>query len=196
MVRLYVGVTDKSWFDTLSASLPDEVNFWQPSGTTQFKVLQTGELFLFKLHSPNNFIVGGGIFEHASNVPLSLAWEAFGQKNGVASRSEMRARIAHYRRDPAIADERNDPIIGCRVLTQPFFWPRELWLDVPTSWSPNIVSGKSFGTDEADGLSLWNSVMDRFSEAKFAQPIVASAERYGSPTLIAPRRGQGAFRLN
>lgn len=63
MVRLFVGVTDKSWFDTLGASAPnDEINFWQPSGTTQFRALKPGELFLFKLHAPNNFIVGGGIF--------------------------------------------------------------------------------------------------------------------------------------
>jgi len=83
MVRLFVGVTDKAWFDQLSASVPhDEVNFWQPSGTTQFRALQPGELFLFKLHAPNNFIVGGGIFGHASIAPLSLAWEAFGLKNG------------------------------------------------------------------------------------------------------------------
>jgi hypothetical protein len=60
----------------------DEVNFWQPGGRSQFRVLQPGELFLFKLHSPNNFIVGGGLFGHASIVPISLAREAFGDKNG------------------------------------------------------------------------------------------------------------------
>jgi len=36
------------------------VNFWQPSGKQQFRALAPGELFLFKLHSPDNFIVGGG----------------------------------------------------------------------------------------------------------------------------------------
>ncbi|MDH2351213.1 hypothetical protein QCM80_11105 [Bradyrhizobium sp. SSUT112] len=68
MVRLFVAVTDKSWFDQLSASAPhDDVNFWQSSGTTQFRALQPGELFLFKLHAPNNFIVGGGIFGQRTN---------------------------------------------------------------------------------------------------------------------------------
>ncbi|WP_246734673.1 hypothetical protein [Chelativorans sp. ZYF759] len=87
MVRLFVAVTDKAWFDMLAASAPhDEVNFWQPSGNTRFKALQPGELFLFKLHSPNNFIVGGGVFSHASLAPLSLAWEALEQKNGVTTR--------------------------------------------------------------------------------------------------------------
>jgi putative restriction endonuclease len=107
MVRLYVAVTDRAWFDMLSASSPhDEVNFWQPSGSKHFRALQPGELFLFKLHSPENFIVGGGIFSHASNVPLSIAWESFGPKNGAATLSEMQARIARYRRDMAILDPR------------------------------------------------------------------------------------------
>jgi putative restriction endonuclease len=77
MVRIFVGVTDQAWFDALSAMASlDEVNFWQPSGSRDFKALTAGELFLFKLHAPNNFIAGGGVFSHASNVPLSLAWEA------------------------------------------------------------------------------------------------------------------------
>ena len=79
MVNLYVGITDYDWFRFLSA-LPnvDEVNFWQPGGRTNFKALQSGELFLFKLHSPRNFIVGGGVFARADILPTSLAWDAFG----------------------------------------------------------------------------------------------------------------------
>ncbi|MGY2916074.1 HNH endonuclease [Bradyrhizobium sp. USDA 3262] len=197
MVRLFVAVTDKSWFDQLSASAPhDEVNFWQPSGTTQFRALQPGELFLFKLHAPNNFIVGGGIFGHASIAPLSLAWDAFGLKNGVSSRAEMRARIGSYRRDPITLDDRQDPVIGCRILTQPFFWSRDLWLPVPEGWSPNIVTGKGFSTEERDGQYLWSAVTDRLTSVPGIQnagPIMA--ERFGKPTLIKPRLGQGAFRL-
>jgi predicted ATP-dependent Lon-type protease len=37
--------------------------------------LQPGELFLFKLHSPRNFIVGGGVFARADILPVSLAWD-------------------------------------------------------------------------------------------------------------------------
>ncbi|HEY8610610.1 MAG TPA: HNH endonuclease, partial [Roseomonas sp.] len=139
MVKLFVAVTDRSWFDCLSAAVPDEVNFWQPSGQIFFRALAPGELFLFKLHSPNNFIVGGGVFSHASNVPLSIAWDAFGTGNGVASLAEMRQRIARYRRDAALLDERQDPTIGCRILTSPFFWPESAWLPVPASFARNIV---------------------------------------------------------
>jgi len=97
MVSLYVGITDYDWFRFLS-TLPsvEEVNFWQPGGRTNFKALQPGERFLFKLHAPRNFIVGGGVFARADILPTSLAWEAFGTTNGAASLLEMRKRIAHY----------------------------------------------------------------------------------------------------
>lgn len=100
MVKIFVAVTDRNWFVYLAAVQPDEVNFWAPSGKVNFRALQPGELFLFKLHAPDNFIVGGGVFSHASNVPLSLAWEAFGPQNGVQSLEETRARIGRYRSDP------------------------------------------------------------------------------------------------
>ena len=202
MIKLYVGITDRSWFNSLAASPPDEVNFWQPSGSKPFKVLRPGELFLFKLHAPNNFIVGGGVFSHASNVPLSIAWEAFGAKNGVSSLTDMRQRIAKYRRDDAVLDHRQDPVIGCRILTAPFFWPREKWVPVPASFAPQIVSGKSYGTDEADGRMLWDAVNERVEDRGWVDSANADVNRslvpggrFGTPTLIAPRLGQGAFRL-
>ena len=191
MVNIFVGVTDQDWFDFLSARQVEEVNFWAPSGRTNFRALRPGELFLFKLHSPNNFIVGGGVFSHASRLPLSIAWEAFGEKNGVASSSEMRRRIGRYRTD---ADPRIDPTIGCRILTRPFFWPRELWIPIPASWSSNIVVGRGYSTDEADGAYLWREVIAR-SDLAEAAVVAPASERYGSPVLVRPRLGQGAFRV-
>jgi hypothetical protein len=66
MAKIFVGVTHKPWFDFLAGLAPEEVNFWQPSGTGQFKALALGDLFLFKLEAPWNAIAGGGVFEHAS----------------------------------------------------------------------------------------------------------------------------------
>lgn len=85
-MNLFIGITDNDWFRFLS-TLPhlDEVNFWQPSGSRMFRALRVGEPFLFKLHHPENFIVGGGVFAHSSLCPVELAWEAFGEKNGVVS---------------------------------------------------------------------------------------------------------------
>ena len=173
MVRLFICITDQDWFEALAAAPPDELNFWQPSGRNTFRTLRPGELFLFKLHAPRDVIVGGGVFSHASLVPLSIAWEAFGAKNGAASLAEMRRRIARYRRDPSALDERVDPVIGCRVLTQPFFWPQHLWLPVPASFARNIVQGRGYTTDEADGRALWDAISDRLSAmpADEARPV-------------------------
>lgn len=197
MVNLFVAITDRSWFDLLSRERPDEVNFWQPSGSRNFGAVSVGELFLFKLHAPDDFIVGGGVFSHSSNVPLSLAWEAFGNKNGVSSLAEMRRRIARYRRDDALLNPRTDPTIGCRILTQPFFWPRERWLPVPASFARNIVTGKRYGTDDREGRYLWDAVAERagLAELGSAAGVHAQAERYGTPQTVRPRLGQGAFRL-
>ena len=57
-MRFFVGVTDNAWYRHLAALRPDEVNFWRPSGRG-FSAIEVGEPFLFKLHSPKNYIVGG-----------------------------------------------------------------------------------------------------------------------------------------
>jgi hypothetical protein len=48
------------------------------------------------------------------------AWAAFGEANGARSAQEMRARIARYRKTGP--SDRSDFEIGCRILTQPFFF--------------------------------------------------------------------------
>ena len=62
ILKMYVGITDYDWFRTLKQAKCDEVNFWKPGGKTNFKALDEGDLFLFKLHSPQDYIVGGGFF--------------------------------------------------------------------------------------------------------------------------------------
>ena len=126
-INLVIAVTDGDWFEKLRRQ-PDlgEVNFWAPSAAN-FRALQPGELFLFKLRGRHNVIGGGGIFTYANTLPCSLAWEAFGEANGARSAQEMRALIAKYRRaDP---NDRSDFPIGCRILTQPFANAKRLVLD-------------------------------------------------------------------
>jgi putative restriction endonuclease len=183
---MVVAVTDSDWFGLLRKQmLLNEVNFWAPSDKN-FRALQPGELFLFKLHAPINKIVGGGVFAFASRLPLSLAWESFGVANGATTLIEMRKRIAKYRR--AGADDRSDFSIGCRILTQPFFFAEHDWLPVPPSWSDNIVSLKTFTTDTDEGLALWEAVTSRLA---FTVPFAAEpGERFGAPQLVLPRLGQ------
>jgi len=192
-IRLVVAITDRDWFDRLSRT-PGlaEVNFWAPSAST-FKALEPGELFLFKLHAPNNFIVGGGIFARSIVLPCSYAWETFGEANGAASLVELRERIVRYRREAA--DSRSEFRIGCRILTQPFFLPRPQWFPVPESWSPNIVAFKTYGTDEPEGLALWEAMQVYLSGDASIRSLADERARYGEPVLIKPRLGQGAFRV-
>jgi len=195
-MKIWVGVTDQDWFNRLSELRPDEVNFWQPSGSREFRVLQPGELFLFKLHSPNNYIVGGGHFVRYSTLPSSLAWDAFLAKNGVDSLEALRARIRRYRRN----DDAVDPEIGCNILAEPFFFDRPAWVPVPASWARNIVQGKSYDTATGEGRSLWASVQEAASRSSVAAQMgvaggVGSDERYGAEYLTRSRLGQGAFRV-
>lgn len=203
MVRLWAANTDLEWFDFLAAQPEiDEVNFWQPSGHANFRAIGEGELFLFKLKSPRNVIGGFGVLSQSTNMPLSLAWEAFGIKNGARTLPEMRDRVLQYRPD---ARDELDPIIGCRVVVQPVFLPEPLWIPQPESWARSIVVGKIYDTGAAEGLRLWQQVMSAAELASHAtlksgvaeehSVYVAPAARYGEPHLIRPRLGQGAFRL-
>jgi putative restriction endonuclease len=194
-MQLRIAVTDNDWFRFLR-SLPsvDEVNFWKPGGRQGFKALKAGEPLLFKLHAPENFIVGGGFFVHFSFLPYSLAWETFGEKNGVRSLEEMRLRIGKYRRAQVDVNDR----IGCILLRDPFFFPEELWIPVPDEFTLNIVQGKNFSTTEETGRRLWAEIQARLP---LATPRVEATllpeltPTLGDPRLYRPRLGQGTFRV-
>jgi len=198
-MNAYVGITDYEWFQLL-ASRPEleEVNFWKPGGQAGFKALRPGELFLFKLHAPRHFIVGGGLFAHFTKLPVSLAWDAFGEANGARSLPEMRARIERYRKAPAQPHE--DYTIGCILLEQPFFLPEPRWIPSPPDWHANIVQGKTYDLHAEPGRTLWRQLEEAL-QARGAPPHWPAeigepdAPRYGEATLVRPRLGQGSFRI-
>ena len=189
-MRFWVGITDKDWFERLRSQSPDEVNFWQPSAGRRAVRLDPGTPFLFKLHAPRNFIVGGGFYVRYSALPARLAWEAFGDKNGVAHYAELRRRIERYRNEPI----QGDPVIGCNVLNAPFFFEEKDWIPVPESWSPHIQQGRTFDTEQGDGLVLWHAVADLL-HGQPAAPGVGEPARFGAEYLTRARLGQGAFRV-
>jgi putative restriction endonuclease len=191
-MKVWVGITDLDWFEYLSRRQPDEVNFWQPSSGRRFRVLQPGEPFLFKLHSPQNFIVGGGFFVRHTALPCSLAWSAFGSKNGVESLDEFLARIAKYRRSET---GKRDPTIGCSILAEPFFFPKHDWIPVPSDWAMNIVQGKTYDTTQESGAALWAEVQARLSMLKSPSEVSQEQPQYGTDYLTRARLGQGAFRV-
>ena len=202
-MRYWVGTTDSDWFRFLSVRAFDEVNFWQPSALAPFRTTDIGMPFLFKLKKPYNHIAGGGFFVGHSAIPLGLAWDIFGQKNGAESLRDLKSRLEGLKR--AVADPMH--AIGCQVISSPVFLPKEDWLAEPPGWSSNIVRGKMYDTNEADGAEIWSSIGARL--ALRHSPLVgeaidqegvsiletASTDRYGAEALIRPRLGQGAFRL-
>jgi len=193
LIRTYVGVTDREWFDFLRKRPEvNEINFWQPSGKTQFRALQPGEMFLFKLHSPLNYIVGGGVFAHSSILPISLAWEAFGLGNGASDLMEMKRKVAKYRRTQVSHFE--DYKVGCILLEQPFFFAEKDWIPIPSDWKPNIVSGKGYDLSVQPGRGLWSEVSARIAQ-RSGESAALEVPAYGEPVLVTPRLGQGAFRV-
>jgi len=189
-MQAYVGITDGDWFELLrSLHNLDEINFWQPSGNRQFKALSPSELFLFKLHSPHDYIVGGGFFAHSSLLPISLAWEAFGEKNGARNLMKMRTRVEKYRRQEHSTD---DYRIGCIILEQPFFLPESAWIPVPSDWKSSIQQGRRYDLVIEPGLSLWRQL---HVTVPFASAVREERARYGQPIITLPRLGQGSFRI-
>ena len=196
-MNFWVGVTDNKWYQFLSQLHPDEVNFWQPSGKPPFTGAPIGLPFLFKLRRPHNHIAGGGFFVTYSSLPLSLAWEVFGQKNGCSSLEELHELIA-----PLTANRSGDGPIGCNVLANPFFFEPEDWMTDLPDWSSNIVRGRMYDTREKAGGEIWGKIQQRISfhpSETFKNdkvPLIAEqGAKYGSMVEIRPRLGQSSFRV-
>ena len=196
-MKTFVGVTDGDWHQFLSEQPGiDEVNFWQPSGGNGFKVLGIGAPFLFKLHWPDNVIVGGGFFASYSRLPVSLVWDTFGVKNGAPTYAVMRSRIEKYRK--IVPTPREDYEIGNIILQDPFFLPHEHWIPAPSDFKKNVVQGKSYDLARPEGRAIWTGVL-----AARALSLHTTAERlveiegpmYGKDQLRPMRLHQGAFRV-
>lgn len=192
-MRFFVGVTNDSWFNYLAARQPDEVNFWRPKSQMDFRAIRPGDFFLFKLHSPNNYIAGGGVYARHTFLPIQLAWQAFGDKNGVSDYKAFEGRILEHRKPEELSMQ-----LGCTILTQPFFWTRDQWIPVPDDWKNNIVTGKGYDTSTPEGASLWAQVIERIVGTKMFPELLnddTTQPRYGEGKVVHPRLGQGAFRI-
>lgn len=192
-MKFWVAATDNNWFDFLSRRNLDEVNFWLPSATPPFRVEEAlvGMPFLFKLKAPYNHIGGGGFFVTYSTLPLTLAWEVFGEKNGAESLDDLRALI-----EPLKRKANRDPEIGCMILSSPFFMNDKDWMKDPPSWKSTVVRGKWYYTENADGRQIWEKASSYFTSSQ-NQPdeIRYESQKYGEPVLVKPRLGQSSFRV-
>ncbi len=200
-MKYYLGTTDYNWYNFLTRINPEDVNFWQPGGKTNFKVIGSGAPFLFKLKSPFNAIAGIGFFSSHTFLPISIAWDTFGQRNGCETIEDLRKMISGYRKEWWDMN----PTIGCIVLTNPIFFKREDWIEAPEDWAKSIVQGKSYNTEDSIGQSLWAKVealLEKYlflntADAGRSQLLLENIESplYGNKILTKVRLGQGAFRV-
>jgi len=192
-------VTDNDWFALHAAKTDvEEVNFWRPSPEATFKVLQPGELLLFKLHAPDNYIAGGGFFTRFLQLPITVAWETFGEANGARSLAELRSLVTPYRTTSSAHEKAT---FGCIMLAEPFFWRRQEWIPIPTDFPLN-VPGKGYDSETGTGTVLWEAVCERLKRSpgsllEEGTATVAAIESggFGRPQIILPRLGQGLFRI-
>jgi len=191
MLAAYLGITDNDWFDYLWRNeITDEVNFWVPSAPLR-KHVEPGSLWLLKLHSPLDFIAGAGVFMHYSLLPLQMAWDAFGIRNGVPTLDAFRTAIMRHRQPGA--DSWNISV-GCAILDQVVYLPRELWVPCHTG---SVVSGKHMAS--ADDQTVVRQVL-RNLELTPSTPQVHALPFYSPDytpqyALTEVRQGQGTFRI-
>lgn len=198
-MKYWVGVTDNNWFNFLASRGFDEANFWQPSVKPPFMNAPVGMPFLFKLKRPYNHVAGGGFFVGYSTLPISVAWDCFGEKNGAQSLDELKAML-----EPLFSKHSQHAEIGCTVLANTSFLSEEYWIADPPGWSGNIVRGKMYESGAEDGAFIWNQLQHRLhlSEQE-ADPLIVSdvhgvqepRSKYGEPVLVKPRLGQSSFRV-
>ncbi|HKB78630.1 MAG TPA: HNH endonuclease [Thermoanaerobaculia bacterium] len=199
-MRGYIANTDYDWFTYLRSVEPpiDEVNFWRPGSDAVFRALDPGEPFFFRLKAPRGAIGGHGFFVHFSKLPVSVAWETFGQANGAATYGEMRDRLLGIRkRFNMDADPKRDFHIGCILINQPVFFDDGDLVRSPTDFTGPIVGGKTYDLDSGEGERIWlecraraapRSVLDVIGD----RPLPGG---YGPPSLVRQRLGQRSFRV-
>lgn len=193
-----IAVTDAGWYEFLRGRHLSEVNFWTPSDRRALHAPAFSP-FLFKLKAPANAICGFGYFARWTSLPDWLAWDTFGDGNGCASLAEMRRRIGAIRQRIGYVASGSLQNIGCILLVEPVFFPREAWVPQPRDWPARTVSGKTYDLTTGEGHRVWEACQER---AMTLQPtidraalVAESSARYGAPRLVSPRLGQGTFRI-
>ena len=201
-MRGVISITDWDWFQFLSAQVDlDEVNFWRPSAKSRTR-LEPGTPFIFKLKQKHGgWIVGYGIFATHSVQPMWVVWETLSRKNGAASFAEFHRMLVAIRKGKGISsDPSGNYEIGCIMLSAPVFLKQQDWIRLPADWPRSgVMQGKGYDLATCEGARVWEECLAATSAARpeavpgyIQEP---GTPRYGTPVLVAPRLGQGAFRF-
>ena len=157
----FVATTDYGWYEFLLAR-PQlrEVNFWQP-GSRDFSALSPGEPFFFKLKAPHNAIGGFGYFDRYARIPISRAWQLFGEANGARSEKQLLWRLRNAGRNTEQPPDGLNRLIGCIIIRDPTFLKPGSWVSTPADWKRNIVSGRIYDLSRGEGQRLWRAALDQ-----------------------------------
>jgi putative restriction endonuclease len=120
-------------------------------------------------------------------MPLTIAWETFGEANGVISYGDMLRRVGGLRRETPADDN-----VGCVVLSNVMLLDRPDWIPAPADWHPNIVRGATYDLAVGEGARVW----DQLRTALMAQTqlgLQLSVPGASALQVVSARRGQGAF---
>lgn len=192
-MRGYVAVTDPGWHERLCRTPgPKDANFWRPSART-FARLDVGTPFFFKLKAPHHTVAGFGYFAGFTILPDWLAWETFGEANGVDTLAALRSRLSRIQEGARIEADPGGRI-GCCLIAESCFFPNDSWVRAPSDWSPRTQTGARYDLTHGEGARIWRECLERSVQAT-ANQLVVRDSRYGTPTLVAPRLGQAIFRI-
>ncbi len=194
-----IAITDYGWYNYLSRRRWDEVNFWTPSAHFSFSAPEFSP-FLFKLKAPHNAVAGFGYFARYAPLPDWLAWDCFGEGNGCGSLEELRGRLQAIRRGFRYVGSEPIPQIGCIVVVNAVFFPQDAWIRQPSDWPVRTLRPTRYNLDLGEGKRIWAECLERLDAderlvAAGASTVDEAGARYGPPTIITPRLGQGAFRV-
>ncbi|MBN9492886.1 HNH endonuclease [bacterium] len=201
-----VANTDQRWFrhfrgqSNYAAVEVDEVNFWRPFAQQEFRALLPGHPFFFRLKAPIAAIAGFGFFAVEHAVPVPVAWDLFGEKNGTTSPEDFVQRIDKFRSRPGTADRVNAKL-SCLVLRDAVFLPESAWVSWQRNegWSPRVQTYKRYDLTTAAGSVLTRLLRDNHPAAvPELTPVfhlVESDNRVRIGASIVARAGQGTFKL-
>jgi putative restriction endonuclease len=192
----FVAVTDPGWFERLSRSPgPHDANFWRPSAR-RFN-LAIGTPFLFKLKAPHHAIAGFGFFAGFSLLPDWLAWDTFGEANGVEDLDALRRSLRRIQKGARIEADASGQI-GCCLIAEARFFPPGDWVRPPAAWARTTQVGATYDLEHGEGHRIWQECL-ALAALDPSQPVattsIPTSPRFGGPTTYLPRLGQGIFRV-
>jgi len=195
----FIAHTHREWFDFLSRHAQgerlDEVNFWFPQARRPPRRFSPGDPIFFRLGAPERKIGGYGFFASFQLLPLDLAWETFGYRNGAPDRSSFFAMLGRFSEEDRAAP------VACMLLLDAHFWPERLWLPWRASRGyadTGVQMGRT--EDNPDNVRQLLAAIERDNVRPPAELVdefrlLDVDERQRVAAMQTVREGQGAFRL-